>query len=80
MLVQVQGPALQGSLALLAHLVQQLLVLLLQPLQAVLLLLQLLLSAYQLLLVGLALQPGLPQLLDLHHESEYVPIMTIQPR
>lgn len=66
MLVQVEGCALQGGLALLAGLVQQLLVLLLQALQAECLLSDLLLGPCQLLLVALPLQPTLPQLLHLH--------------
>lgn len=65
MLVHVQCRVSQGSLPLLAHLLQQVLVVLLQALQAVSLLSHLLLGIYQLLLVGLCLQPASSHLLHL---------------
>ena len=56
----------QGLLAVPTHLLQQLLVLLPQPLQGEAVLADLLLGLTQLLLVGLGLQSGLPHLLYLH--------------
>ena len=60
MLVHLHSRLGQGPVAVLAHLLQQLLMLLLQALQAVSLLGQLLLGLACLLLVSLPLQPTLP--------------------